>query len=338
MGNRINDFKKAIALEEVEQVPVIPTVGSWVGRFSGIPLTSLLYDARAMVKAQIEAQEVLGHDALFAYIDSLYIPEAFGCPLRFLSSGGVDVLPLDLKTEEEARALRIPDIRKDGRLPVILSVAEQLLRTSGREVPVLSLIEGPFTTCARILGTERMMRALMKNKPLVKAVLERIEALLLQFGQALGKLGIDGLIIADPVGSATMVSPKMYREMVLPDLRSFIKSLEIPVILHVCGDTSPILDMMVETGAKVLSLDQCMDLSFAKERIARRSGIGGNVDPVNVLLLGTVEEVRRETLRCLKQGGTQGYLLMAGCGVPPGTPTQNLKAMVETARSFSPRR
>jgi MtaA/CmuA family methyltransferase len=332
MSTRIDAFKKAVALQEVEQVPVMPTVSGWVARFSGIPLKQLIYDADAMVKAHIDAQKLLGYDALYAYIDALYVPEAFGCEVAFLSSGGADAVPLDLKTEADVDALPLPDIRKDGRLPLILRVVKKLVNTAGREVPVLPLVEGPFTNCARILGTEKMMRAILKNRPLVEKLLEKIGRVLAQFGQAVGELGADGLIIADPVGSSTMVSPAAYRAMVLPELQRFIKALKIPTILHVCGDTEPILDMMAETGANILSLDQCMDLGKAKQQLAGRCGIGGNVDPINALLLGTVEDVKRETLKCLEQGGKKGYILMAGCAVPPRTPTENLKAMIDTAR------
>jgi MtaA/CmuA family methyltransferase len=332
MSTRIDAFKKAVALQEVEQVPVMPTVSGWVARFSGIPLKQLIYDADAMVKAHIDAQKLLGYDALYAYIDALYVPEAFGCEVAFLSSGGADAVPLDLKTEADVDALPLPDIRKDGRLPLILRVVEKLVNTAGREVPVLPLVEGPFTNCARILGTEKMMRAILKNRPLVEKLLEKVGRVLAQFGQAVGELGADGLIIADPVGSSTMVSPAAYRAMVLPELQRFIKALKIPTILHVCGDTEPILDMMAETGANILSLDQCMDLGKAKQQLAGRCGIGGNVDPINALLLGTVEDVKRETLKCLEQGGKKGYILMAGCAVPPRTPTENLKAMIDTAR------
>jgi MtaA/CmuA family methyltransferase len=214
----------------------------------------------------------------------------------------------------------------------MLGVAEKLVKTPAREVPVLSLVEGPFTNCARILGTEKMMRAVMKKRPMVERLLEKVGQLLAQFGRALEERGIDGLIIADPVGSATMVSPVLYRQLVLPALQRFIKNLRVPVILHVCGDSEPILDMMADTGARILSLDQCMDLSMAKQKVANRCGIGGNVDPINALLLGTVEDVRRATLKCLEQGGKKGYVLMAGCAVPPRTPTENLKAMIDTAK------
>jgi uroporphyrinogen decarboxylase len=330
-GKRIVLFKKVMALEEVEEVPVIPTVTRWVARFSGIPLKEFLFDPEAIVKAQIEAQAAVGFDAFFAYVDGLHIPEAFGCPLLFLSSG-VDVASLDIQNEKDVEELPAPNIRKDGRLPLILSVVEKLVRFHKREVPVLSLFEGPFTTTSRILGTEKMMRALFKNRPMVEKMLEKVSQVLSRFGHALVEAGIDGLIIADPVSSSTVISPKFYREFVLPQLQRLIKDIEIPVILHVCGDTRSILHFMAETGAKILSLDQCMDLALAKETLGGRCGIGGNVDPIRVLLLGTPEDVKRETLRCLKQGGKKGYLLMAGCGVSPDTPIENLKAMVEVAR------
>ena len=313
-----------MAFKEVQEVPVIPQVASWVAKSSGVPLKDLIINPEAIVRAQINAQKALGYDALFAYIDPLYIPEAFGCPLVFLSSGP-DVSSLPIKNEEDARALSIPDIRKDGRLPLILRVAGDLVRFPERQVPVLGLVEGPFTTASRILSAERMMRDLIRDRSLVERMLEKVGALLCRFGRALAETGAEGLIVADPVSSSTMISPKIYRDMVLPHLRQFIESLPIPVILHVCGDTRPILSLMAETGARVLSLDQCMDLAKAKEALAGRCGIGGNVDPIQVLFLGTPEDVKKETLNCLKQGGKRGYILMAGCAVPAGTPIDNLR-------------
>ena len=320
-----------MAFEEVAEVPAIPSVSGWVARFSGTPLKDLICNPEAIVHAQINAQKAIGYDALFAYIDPLYIPESFGCSLVFLTSGA-DVSPLNMNNEDVVKALPLPDIRKDGRLPLILGVAEKLVQSPGRGVPVLGLVEGPFTTSSRILGAEKMMKALIKNRSMVERLIEKVNQLLLHFGRALRKIGIDGWIIADPVSSSTMISPKFYRELVLPPLKNLIEKLGIPTILHVCGDTMPILPLMAETGAKVLSLDQCMDLALARETLANRCGIGGNVDPIHTLLLGTPEDVRRETLKCLKKGGKKGYILMAGCAVPPDTPMENLKAMIAANR------
>ena len=331
MENPIISFRKVMALETVKEVPVIPLVSGWVAKFSGIPRQEMLYNPQFIVESQIRAQEVLGYDAHFAYVDSLYIPEAFGCKLSFLA-GAIDVMPLDIRTEEDVKAMPGPDIHKDGRLPHMLMVAKGLSNHPGRNVPVLGVMEGPFTTVARILGTEKAMRALFKNRPLIEAMLEKIGNFQLAYGEALAEVGIDGLIMPDPVGSTTMISPKMYKDLVFPSLRTLITGLRFPVILHVCGDTQPILDQMAETGAGILSLDQCMDLGLAKEKIAGRCGIGGNLDPTHVIFLGTPEKIVEETARCLREGGKQGFILMTGCSVPPDTPIQNLRSMVEAAR------
>ena len=160
-----------MAFKEVQEVPVIPQVASWVAKSSGVPLKDLIINPEAIVWAQINAQKAVGYDALFAYIDPLYIPEAFGCPLVFLSSGP-DVSPLPIKSEEDVRALSIPDIRKDGRLPLILNVAGDLVRFPERQVPVLGLVEGPFTTASRILSAEQMMRDLIRNGSMVERTIE----------------------------------------------------------------------------------------------------------------------------------------------------------------------
>ena len=327
--NKIDLFRKVMAYEEVDEVPAIPSVSGWVARFSGTPLKDLIRNPEAIVRAQINAQKAIGYDALFAYIDPLYIPESFGCSLVFLTSGA-DVSPLPINSEDNVKALPLPDIRRDGRIPVILRVAEELVQSPGRQVPVLGLVEGPFTTSSRILSAEKMMKALIKNRSMVERLIEKVNQLLLQFARALREIGIDGWIIADPVSSSTMISPQLYLKFVLPPLKDLIEEAGIPTILHVCGNTTPILPLMAETGAKILSLDQCMDLHLANETLASRCGIGGNVDPIQTLLLGTPEDVRRETVKCLKQGGKKGYILMAGCAVPPDTPLENLKAMIET--------
>ena len=332
MSGRIGAFQKAMAFEEVDEIPVIPLMSGWIARFSGIPFESLIRDPGSVVRIQVAAQEAVGYDALFGGMDAVFVPEAYGCSVTCSSSGALDALTLHVETPEDVETLPIPNIRKDGRFPAMLEIADRLVNLRGRKVPVLCGVEGPFTNCARIIGTEKVMRAVKKSMPLVERLLQSVEKTLSRYAHALEEIGVDGLIVADPCGSTTMVSPLIFREVVFPALQRFIMSTSIPVILHVCGDTYPILGTMAETGASVLSLDQCMDLDSAKRQIACRCGIGGNVDPINVLLQGSVEDVKRETERCLRVGGKRGFVLMPGCSVPPDTPIENLRAMVRNAK------
>ena len=54
--------------------------------------------------------------------------------------------------------------------------------------------------------------------------------------------------------------------------------------------------------------------------------VNGNLDPVAVMLSGTVEEVEQKTRECIA-AGNQTSLLAAGCEVPADTPEENLLAM-----------
>jgi uroporphyrinogen decarboxylase len=59
----------------------------------------------------------------------------------------------------------------------------------------------------------------------------------------------------------------------------------------------------------------------------------GNVDPSGVLALGTPELVEAKTRELVALfAGTPRFILNAGCAIPPTTPPENLRAMIEAAR------
>jgi len=76
-----------------------------------------------------------------------------------------------------------------------------------------------------------------------------------------------------------------------------------------------------------------MDLSKSRDLVPE-AVLGGNVDPIDSLLMGTREQVVENTLHCIRTGGISRFMLMSGCGVPPGTSIENLRAMVKTAIDY----
>ena len=113
--------------------------------------------------------------------------------------------------------------------------------------------------------------------------------------KALVESGVNIIYIPEPTASSTMISPRMFSQFVLPRLQSLTSRLKVPAILHICGDTGPILPAMAQSGAKGLSLDQCMDLSNARA-VVPGMVLAGNVDPVKTLLMGDTEAVKE---RCV---------------------------------------
>lgn len=328
-------FQDALTGRPRDRVPVFAGTSLWAAsNFPEASFQEIASDPGLIVRAQLWAMELVRGDALYAGADALAIAEAFGCRVRFLETGPlVDPLPISIERLEDIGKLPSPDPAKTGRLPVLLEAARQLRERTRGEMPIIGLFEGAFTNTCRIIEAEHILRMLHKNPQILETLLDRVNEVLFGIGRALVDSGVNVLYIPEPTASSTMISPRMFSRYVLPRLQSLTARLSVPVILHICGDTGPILPSMAQSGAKVLSLDQCMDLSSARGA-APGAVLAGNVDPVKSLLMGDPEAVRGNALGCLQGAGTDRFILMPGCAVPPKSPVENLRAMVEAAAEF----
>lgn len=134
------------------------------------------------------------------------------------------------------------------------------------------------------------------------------------------------------------MSPKMFERWVLPDVvaaMELVKGTRGKYLgLYTLGRVRELLPMLVDTGVHFIETFEPnqgdITLGEAKRLYGDRVCIMGNFNCV-VLSFGTVEDARRETLRCLAEGMEGGaYILVTGDEVPADAKWENLKAMVET--------
>jgi MtaA/CmuA family methyltransferase len=333
--NALNRFHDALRGRPKDRVPVFAAIGLWAAtHFPEAPAQEIASDAGLIAKAQLWARDVTGYDPVSPSADPLFIAEAFGCEVRFLETGPlVDPLPISVSSPEDIEKIPIPDPRKTGRCPVVLEAARILSEETRGEVPLMGIFEATFTNAGRIIGTENILRMTRKNPQTLEIFLDKVNQFLIDFGQALIENGVNTFFVPEPTASSSMVSPKIFRQFVLPRLQRLRSQLDVPFILHICGDTKPILSAMIESGSDVISLDQCMDLSEVRETLPE-TVLGGNVEPVDSLLMGDTEQVKKDALHCLQTGGIDHFILMPGCGVPPNAPVENLKAMATMANEY----
>jgi uroporphyrinogen decarboxylase len=187
---------------------------------------------------------------------------------------------------------------------------------------------GPFTAAYMAMGVERFFVRLVDNPAFVRQLLEaRTEWCIAMYQNAVS-LGAEVVILGDDAASQSgpMISPSMWRKMILPYHRQIVDALDVPVIWHSDGDTELLLPMAIEAGfVGVHGVDAVagMDLGKIKQEYGQDLVLIGNVD-VRVLFGADLEAVRAEADRCIAQGAPGGGYMLASCnsiceGMNPAT-------------------
>jgi Uroporphyrinogen decarboxylase (URO-D) len=134
------------------------------------------------------------------------------------------------------------------------------------------------------------------------------------------------------------IGPKRFEEWALPDVVAAMELVRrVPgkyMGLYTLGKLRALLPMLVDTGVdfiETLEPNQGdIGLAEAKKLYGDRTCLMGNFDCV-VLAYGTVEDARKEALRCLHEGMEGGgYVMVTADEVPADARLENLKAMVDT--------
>jgi len=84
-----------------------------------------------------------------------------------------------------------------------------------------------------------------------------------------------------------------------------------------------------DCGFNVLNWGKQTDIAEVKDRVGDRMCLMGNVNPLEVGVRGTPEEVKDATLDVLEGAGGEGIILSVGGGTSPGMPRENIRAMQE---------
>jgi len=227
-------------------------------------------------------------------------------------------------------------------MPVYLEAVRLLSAAVGDRLAIRGTGTGPFSIAAYLFGMQRFLTLLAEIEmgeaaPDDERRVHQLLTMAADASTAFLKAQIDAgahvLHLGDSLASTDVISPTMYRRFALPyhqQIFAEVNGRGAFTLLHICGDNTPILDALAETGANLLEIDHKMDLGLCKQRIGDRVYLIGNLDPVQTILHGSTEAVRRASRRCIEQAGRDsGFILGTGCFVPYDSPVKNLRAMVE---------
>lgn len=326
--------------EKVDRLPCVLSLGDPVAPLIGMPISKIKRSVELMAQNVIVAYKTFHHDGVSVGPETFGIAEAMGTELEYPYNDTVYVKDPILKDYNDFSKLKPINPQSDGNLPKILEALKIVQEEVGNEVGVSSAMAGPFTTAASLRGTEIFLRDLYKNPEEVHRLMLLSTESTIKYIDAVCDMGIVPNIL-DPVSSNTVISKKQFNTFSKPYLKMCYdhikKRMGVSTMLHICGDTAKILDDMVETGARSLSLDNVVDLEFAKKAIGNKVALAGNIRPVESLKLGNREIIRENVKECILKGydNPRGYVISTGCQVPVGTPMENIHYLMEAVREFA---
>lgn len=315
-------FKKA-------KPPIIPLLGAPGVKLSRTSLKENLTDADTQFNTLTLLLEEFQPDGIFPMMDLSVEPEALGLRIDFPENAPPSVREHPIKGPDELESLKRNWKGIAGRMTVFINVMKKM----SANFPVLKggYVLGPFTLAGELVGVEDFLQMLISAPDFAEKVLAFSTSVVKLYAEELVSAGADVIAILDP--TSVTLSPKYFEMFSAPFVKEIIEYLRRPTILHICGNTNHIIEKMVETGARGLSLDSMVDLRGVAERVPKDVVIIGNLDPVTVFWQAKPEIVERKTKELLEtMRGVDNFILSSGCDIPIEAPLENISAFMRAGR------
>ena len=233
---------------------------------------------------------------------------------------------------DEPNLMAPEDFLKTGRPAVILEATKLMKEKYGKEYAVIAGNTGPFTLAGHLVSTENLVFGIMMDPDKVKEWVDAVNPIIKAYCQALADAGADVIQMSEPSASTDLLSPDMFTEYAGSYVKASLAATKgADTVLHICGDTKPILGHMVDTGVTGLSIEEKVDSAEAVKIVNGRAALVGNVGVVAPLLQGTPEDCAAAGKRIAAAGFN---VISPGCGLSALIPGANLKALVDSVKSL----
>ncbi|MGB6690299.1 MAG: uroporphyrinogen decarboxylase [Terracidiphilus sp.] len=334
-------FVRACLRRPVDRTPVwfLRQAGRYMQEYRDVrkhhTLIEICKQPELAAEVTITAAEKLGVDAAIIFADLLLPLEPMGLDFEFQAGEG-PVVHHPVRTAEDVIALRTD---RAGELGYVARAIQKVATHFRERLGIIGFCGAPYTLASYMIeggGSRNYIetKKLMYRDPLSwRVLLEKIVKVLEEYCRLQVQAGADVIQIFDSwVGSLAGAD---YRDYVFDSTKRLVETVQqmgVPVI-YFGVETAGLLDDMAATGADVIGLDWRQSLDEAWRAVGHGHAVQGNLDPITLFAPIEVIETRvKEILRAA--GGRAGHIFNLGHGIVPGTPVENVQAVVRTVRAF----
>ncbi|MDR0403926.1 MAG: uroporphyrinogen decarboxylase family protein [Treponema sp.] len=317
-----------LAGKPVDKIPNMNIFMAVVAREAGVSYREYVSDYRKLVEGNLVCAEKYGVDSLSVISDPMREAAAFGARV-VLPEDGVPYAEKPLVTDDfDLSVLRRFDPWESERTADRIRGCELLRQKAGDGYPVIGWVEGCIAEAADLRGINELMLDLASGEEYLDEFLSIIHEQQKRFAKAQLDAGADFIGVGN--AAASLIGPDLYRRYGLAwdrAITAYIHQNGGRVKLHICGNISSLLEPLKEAAPDILDIDWMVDFGKAAKFFeGTATAVSGNMDPVEVMMRGSVETVEKAVAACIGAGNST-TLIAAGCEVPAAAPEENLVAM-----------
>ncbi|MHB1484208.1 MAG: uroporphyrinogen decarboxylase family protein [Saccharofermentanales bacterium] len=225
------------------------------------------------------------------------------------------------------------------------TIYKQQKKEMGDQGMICCFISPPGLTMwsCTLMGLEDLTYAYYDYPELFEELTELNDKVAVQQMEMAIDAGVESILTGGS-GSITLQSPELFRKLTLPTIKKVTKMCKDAGIIsgiHSCGKEN----YLVESCANETDLDYVnpleippmgdCDLADIKSKFGSKLALMGNLHTTKVMLNGSVDDVRRESLKAIRDAGAGGgFVLSTGDQCGRDTPFENIFEMVRVSKEF----
>ena len=359
-------ISKTKRFETPDRVAVIPAINyRYLLPAIGVRFRDYYNDPEVMLRSQILGQKWLmenvktdAHSIIGAWVggwtdfQNATEASAMGCEVVF-PENDIPVVREDgwIRDEKDLLRLEAMDTINNGLNARQILFRREMMKIAEKyparfqggpvfypgENPALThTSNGPFTNAAYLMGTTEAFTAIVERPDFMRELLRIIvDKTIAWLDFCWNEQKIESRDFAWTDDLAAYLSAETWQEVLLPYNQRLRDHFDW-ASMHMCGQTNHLLEMFTNQ----LNINEYqgfgwqVDLDKIADIMGGKVVLLGNVNPL-IISSGTPDEVKQGTRLVIeKLAPCKGLIIQDGNNVAPGSPVENINAMMEAAEEF----
>ncbi len=329
---------KLFAREPIDYIPVFSGYGSITVHGlekNGWRFADIHTDAHKMAQVAASSYQLFGFESAVVPFDMGVEAEVLGSKVNFYSHREDVLYPTIVKHAAEKVTdldIIIPsDLGNAGRIKLVREALGMLKKDIGNEVAIGSWVLGPYTLAGQLVDLTDLSKSAFKKPELMKELLGKLSGYLVEVIRLYREAGADYITVREMGAGPDILSPRLFKSLIKPHLERIFAEIDSPKVLHMCGDTNAIIELLGDCGADAVSVENKNDVVNTRQILGPEALIFGDIDAYNVLVAGKPQDVEAAVKAAIDKGVNA---IWPGCDIWPTAPKENMKMLVEATRKY----